>query len=144
MDQRVTPSLRRLFLAHFIIAALVGLQHLFAPRWWTDLPGTEINETVTWRLIGAALVALAIGSWIGYRESNWGSVRVVVIVEIIWSYLGALVIFWGLAFENLPPLEWIPALLLAGFAAAFTTQFMRLRKGRQSNLGEIAGEGDAA
>ncbi|MGD2039341.1 MAG: hypothetical protein PVH11_00855 [Anaerolineae bacterium] len=119
-DQDITSGLRILFLFHAIIAGLVGLQHLVAPRVWTDLAGMVITETVTWRLIGAALVGFAVSSWLAYRETAWARVRIIVIMEIVWSVLGALVILWGILFEGLPSLEWLNVVLLAGFAAAFS------------------------
>jgi hypothetical protein len=88
----------------------------------------EIAETVTWRLIGAALVGFAVSSWLAHRETDWARIRIIVLMEIVWSILGALVILWGILFEGLPPLEWLNVILLASFAAAFSIQFSKLRR----------------
>ncbi|MFN2291233.1 MAG: hypothetical protein ACK2UC_08600 [Anaerolineae bacterium] len=127
MNQKTRQGLRITFLAYFVIGGLVGLQHLLAPRLWADLAGMEIAETVTWRLIGAALIGFAVGSWLAFREPVWERVRIVVFVDLVWSALGALVILWGLLFEGLPPLEWLNAILLAAFAVAFTVFYLRSR-----------------
>lgn len=111
--------LRLVFLAHCIIAGLVGVQHLLAPRIWTDLAGIAISETTTWRLIGAALVAFAVSSAMAFRARDWASVRIVVAMEVAWSVLGAAVITWGILVENLPPLEWLNVGLLLLFGGAF-------------------------
>lgn len=63
-------GLRLTFIIHFIVAILIGLQHLIVPRMWTELAGIEISETVTWRLIGAALVAFAVSSWMAYKTQT--------------------------------------------------------------------------
>jgi hypothetical protein len=124
-EHEITPGLKNTFLLHAILAGLVGLQHLVAPRVWTDLAGIEIVETVTWRLIGAALLGFAAGSWLAYRETAWQRVRIVVVMEIVWSILGALVLLWGILFEGLPALEWLNAILLGIFALLFTIFWQR-------------------
>lgn len=108
-----------IFRTHALIAGLVGAQHLIFPRFWTDLAGMEIDETTTWRLIGAALLALAVGSWMAAGETRWARVRILVALELVWSVLGAIVITWGILAEGLPPLEWLNVVLLVGFAVAF-------------------------
>ena len=124
------PDLRLIFQAHALIAGLVGAQHLVFPRFWTDLAGMTIDETATWRLIGAALIALAVGSWLAARERAWARVRIVVILEIVWSGLAAVVITWGILAEGLPPLEWVNAVLVAGFAVAFGWAYRRAPEAR--------------
>jgi hypothetical protein len=115
----IAPGLRLTFLVHSIAAGVVGLQHLLAPRLWTDLAGMEITETVTWRVIGAALLGFAASSWMAYRESEWHKVRIVVVMEIVWSILAALAVLWCLLVEQLAPLEWVNVVLLVGFAIVF-------------------------
>lgn len=144
MDERITPSLKKLFLAHFLVAAIVGLQHLLVPRWWTDLTGMEITETVTWRLIGALVLGLAVSSWLAYRERAWERVRIVVVMESVWSYLGVLVLLWGFSFEGLPALELVHAGLLALFAVWFTIELLRARAPAREGSGTRLGRGGSA
>ena len=126
-DREIPLGLRITFLAHSLVGGLVGLQHLLSPRLWTDLAGMDIAETVTWRLIGAALIGFAVASWLAYREPVWQRVRIIVVMDMVWSALGALVILWGILFEGLPPLEWLNVILLAAFAVAFTVFYVRRR-----------------
>lgn len=118
-------GLRLTFAAHVFVAGLVGFQHMLAPLVWTDLAGIAISETVTWRLIGAALVAFAVSSWMAYRARGWIAVRIVVAMEIVWCVLGAAVIVWGITAEGLPPLEWLNVGLLIAFGIAFSTFWLR-------------------
>lgn len=127
-DQRIPSGLKTTFLIHFIVAGLVGLQHVFVPRWWTDLVGMDITITVTWRVIGAAVLALAVSSWLAYNEDVWEQVRIVVILEIVWSVLGALVIMWGIFAEGAPLLEWLNVAILACFAAVFAFYFGKMSR----------------
>jgi hypothetical protein len=129
-QKKITSGLKMTFLLHAIISGLVGFQHLVAPRIWTDLAGMQIAETVTWRLIGAALLSFALSSWLAYRASTWERVRIVVAMEIVWSLLGALVILWGILFEGLPPLEWLNVVLLGIFGLLFAILFFKMRTTR--------------
>ena len=126
-DREIPLGLRITFLANSLVGGLVGLQHLLSPRLWTDLAGMDIAETVTWRLIGAALIGFAVASWLAYRAPVWQRVRIIVVMDMVWSALGALVILWGILFEGLPPLEWLNVILLAAFAVAFTVFYVRRR-----------------
>lgn len=125
-DPRDYPAgLRLTFQVHALIAGLVGAQHLVFPRFWTDLAGMEIRETVTWRLIGAALLAMAISSWMAAGERAWERVRIVAALEVAWSALAAVVLTWGILAEGLPPLEWANAITVAAFAVAFAVGYRR-------------------
>ena len=126
-DGRISSGLRMTFLVHFVISGLVGLQHLFIPRAWTDLAGMEITETVTWRLIGAALLAFALSSWLAFKQNQWKQIRIVVAMEVVWSALGAAVILWGLLEKGLPALEWVNFVLLTAFFIAFAAFFFRMQ-----------------
>ena len=125
MNEEITRGLKITFLVHAVIAGVVGVQHLLAPRLWTDLAGMAITETVTWRALGAALIGFAVSSGLAYRQARWAAVRIVVIMEIVWSVLGALVLVWGIMAEGLPPLEWLNAGLLALFGLAFAVFLAR-------------------
>lgn len=125
MSRKLIPShLKTIFQAHFVITGAVGLQHLFLPRWWTDLAGIEVASTLTWRVIGAALLAFAVSSWLSSRRERWSSVRIIVLMEIVWSFLCASVIIWGIVAEGTPPLEWLNVALLIAFGALFSYFFV--------------------
>lgn len=128
-DRLIAPGLRTTFRAHALVAGVVGVQHLLLPRVWTDLAGIQIAETVTWRVIGAALVAFAAGSWVASREATWARVRPVVVVHVTWSVVAAATITWGLFFEDLAALEWLNVAVLVSFAVAFGRYWVRHESG---------------
>jgi hypothetical protein len=123
MDKQISSGLKTTFLIHFVVAGIFGLVLLL----WGNLAGLEIVKTAIYRLVGAALLGFAASSWLAYKETVWERVRIVVQMEIVGSALGALVILWGLAFEGLPPLEWMNVVILAGFAIAFAFFYSRAR-----------------
>jgi hypothetical protein len=127
MDKQISSGLKTTFLIHFVVAGIFGLVLLLVPRMWGNLAGLEIVKTAIYRLVGAALLGFAASSWLAYKETVWERVRIVVQMEIVGSALGALVILWGLAFEGLPPLEWMNVVILAGFAIAFAFFYSRAR-----------------
>lgn len=103
----------------------------------------EIDLTVTWRLIGAAVIGFVVSSWLTYNEEIRERVRIVVIMEIVWSALGALVIAWGITVEGAPPLEWLNVAILACFAVAFTFFFARMRADSSADADDRIREGGA-
>jgi hypothetical protein len=127
LDKQISSGLKTTFLIHFVVAGIFGLVLLLVPRMWGNLAGLEIVKTAIYRLVGAALLGFAASSWLAYKETVWERVRIVVQMEIVGSALGALVILWGLAFEGLPPLEWMNVVILAGFAIAFAFFYSRAR-----------------
>jgi len=127
MSTNIPVGLKVTFLLHGIISGLVGIQHVLFPKVWTDLAGMEISETVTWRLIGAALVAFSISSFLAYREVIWEKVRILIIMESVWSFFGGLVIIWGILYEGLAMLEWLNVIVLAYFAFVFTYFLVKMR-----------------
>jgi len=127
LDKQISSGLKTTFLIHFVVAGIFGLVLLLVPRMWGNLAGLEIVKTAIYRLVGTALLGFAASSWLAYKETVWERVRIVVQMEIVGSALGALVILWGLAFEGLPPLEWMNVVILAGFAIAFAFFYSRAR-----------------
>ena len=95
-QRRVPRGLRITFLLNFIVGGLVGLQHLVAPRVWTDLAGIPVEDTGLWRLIGAAVLGYAAGAGLAWLREEWRRVRIVVVMQAVWSLLGAAVARFGM------------------------------------------------
>lgn len=140
-DQRIPSGLKTIFLIHFIITGILGVQHVLVPRWWTDLAGMEISITVTWRVIGAAVIGFAVSSWLAYKAEFWEQVRIIVIMEIVWSVIAAMVITWGILNEGAPPLEWLNVTLLICFSFLFTFYFLKMKADRGAAGGNNIGNG---
>ena len=119
-DTPVPRGLRIAFLLNAVIAGIVGAQHLLAPRVWTDLAGIAVDDTGLWRLIGAAVLGYGVGAGLAWRRGAWAQVRIVVAMQAVWSLVGAAVVVWAIVYEDLPPLEWLNAALLAVFGVVYS------------------------
>jgi len=118
MEKHISYGLKITFLVHAIFGLLTGLVFLLYPQAWNAL-GAKIQEPEIYRVVGAAILGFAASSWWAYKEAAWEKVKIIVKMEIFWTALGALVILFGLLFAGLPAIEWVFAIVLAGFAVAF-------------------------
>jgi len=120
VERQISPGLKTLFLVHAIVGTIFGLAYLLMPDVWGSLTGVPMQEPGWYRAIGAAILGFAASSWLAYRETIWDKVKIVVQMEIVWTVLGTLVALWGLLFAGFPTADWLNALVLGGFALAFT------------------------
>jgi hypothetical protein len=124
MEKKISSGLKTTFLIHIIVGLVFGLALLLYPQLWVAL-GVPITDPEMSRLVGAAILAFASSSWWAYKETSWEKVKIIVQTEIVWTILATLVLLWGLLFAGLPATEWINAILMAAFAAAFSFFYSR-------------------
>ena len=121
----IPSGLKTTFLVHFIVALVFGLLFLLVPQVWATMGGYQITEPTMYRLVGAAILAFGASSWLGYRETAYERVKIVVATEIVWTVLATLVMVYALLFASFPPMGWINALIMAIFAVLFGYFYMR-------------------
>ena len=124
MDKSISPGLRTTFLFHAIVALLLGLAYLLIP----DMIGSFLNWDMSdsaYRTLGAAMTAIGVSSWLSYRASLWGEVRIVVQFEIVWTVLLALVSAWALLTGLIPPVGWLNFGVAVLFAIVFSYFYIR-------------------
>jgi hypothetical protein len=119
MNAQLSQGLKTTFLVHFIVALLFGLGFLLIPGAVGSFYGLNVQEPEIYRLLGGAMLGFAISSWLSYKASGWESVRIVVVMEIVWATLGTLVMLYALLLAGFPALGWLNAIILAAFAIAF-------------------------
>ena len=119
MKTQLSQGLKTTFLIHFIVALLFGLGFLLIPVAVGSIYGLNVQEPDIYRLLGAAMLGFAVSSWLAYKETNWESVRIVVVMELVWTLLGTLVMLYALLIAGFPVLGWLNAVILAAFAIAF-------------------------
>ena len=65
------------------------------------------------RVLGAVIMALALGALLAYRATSWEQVELFVILQIIYNLLGLIAMLWNYATVALPVAGWMIVGLLA-------------------------------
>jgi len=121
----MSKGLKITFLIHAIVALAFGIVLYLRPVSWALLVHwTPLDGDMT-RMYGAALVALAVSSWFGYRAKRWEEVRILVLMEITFTVLSAVGELWGLLFRNTPAFAWVAVASWVAFAVAWITFYLR-------------------
>jgi hypothetical protein len=142
MDRPISNGLRTTFLVHLVISTVLGAALLLVPGralnllgWvpdWVQLPnsdqripGQTFVDPVVTRILGAALLALALSSLRGWSGSaparKWNEVAFLVELETVFNVLGALAILAGVFLTNrgMPVIGWVLFVVQIAFAVAF-------------------------
>lgn len=119
MEKQSSKGLKNLFLFHFIVAIVFGLTYLLIPETFASIVQWPLRETFPYRLLGAALMGFGVSSWLAFKNQLWESVKIVVVMEIVWCGLGTLVMLWGMFTQGLPAIGWLNTALMAFFTVTF-------------------------
>lgn len=119
MQNNILPGLRITFWVHFIVGGIVGLCYLLIPDVISGIAGIQVQDTATWRLVGAAICAFSATSWWALHEVDWAHIKIIVEAEIVWTVLATLVEISGNLGMGYPALAWTGAIVMALFAVAF-------------------------
>jgi hypothetical protein len=122
---KISSGLRTLFLVHFVLGLIFGLLYLFIPGVFMGWLGVSLKDEFAYRTAGAAVLAFAVSSWLCYKAAEWERVKIVVLAEIVWAGLVALLSLYGLLFAGVAAAFWINVIIMAGFAAAFAYFYIR-------------------
>jgi uncharacterized protein YjeT (DUF2065 family) len=118
MEKSMSSGLRTTFLAHAIVAILLGLGYLLIPEMVGGILQWDMSDPA-YRTLGAAMLSIGIMSWLGYRASLWDEVKITVQFEIVWTVLGAVVLVWMLLTGAAPMAAWLNVAVLVVFAILF-------------------------
>jgi hypothetical protein len=118
-NNTISPGLKNTFLAHIVAALVTGIPFLVFPEDYADLLDFTIEEPMVYRMVGAAILAFGASSWFAYRATNWNDVKIIVITEIIWTFLATIVTVWGVLSDDFPAFAWLDAIVMAAFFVAF-------------------------
>lgn len=139
MEKPISSFLRSTFLIHLIIGGILGIFIFAIPgrtltllRWVevsvpfpnSDIvvPGTFFVDGTITRLLGAALLALAFSSFLGWRASIWNQVALLVQAELVFCLLGALAFILGgiiTSTRPMPIIGYVLLVILLAFDAAW-------------------------
>jgi hypothetical protein len=107
------------FLVHAVVALVFGIVLYLRPGSWATLVNWTPYDPSLTRVYGAALLALAASSWLGYRAARWDEVRILVLMEIALTVLSTVGGLWGLLFRGAPVFGWVSVLIWVVFALAW-------------------------
>ena len=112
MSGELSNLAKYIFLFVFLIQIVFGVWYFIAPESWSTLTGWPL-ELGAGRVLGAAIMALALGSLLAYRAASWEQVELFVIMQILWNILGLVAMLWAYATMALPLATWLIVGLLA-------------------------------
>jgi len=124
MKGQTSKGLRILLLVYAIYMALYGLGHVLNPGTFGPLdPATTV-------LFGLAVLVFALGALLAYLEKTWDSIRIVVLMQVVWMILYTIGFVWGLVTGGIPaePMVFAPPIIGAIFAILFLIFYFRERK----------------
>lgn len=122
----VPANLRRWFIAHFIADLLFAIPLLLAPGFTLGLFGFNAVETLTARLVGAALLAIGVESYLG-RNASRETYRAMLSLKVIWATTATLSLLWALFFQAAPPATWLFLIFFLVFGSTWIYYRWQLR-----------------
>lgn len=117
----MSKALKYTFLIHAIVAVLFGLPLLLAPGRFLIMFGWLRIDSMISRVLGAALLGLAWGSWRGWQAKEKAQVTTLLELEAIFTVLGVVGLLRELIFYPYPLIYWFVCVILAIFAVAWIT-----------------------
>ncbi|MFW9849465.1 MAG: hypothetical protein ACFFF4_10000 [Candidatus Thorarchaeota archaeon] len=126
MSGEIPSYARYIFLLGCITSLIFGAWYFFSPESWSDLTGWP-PEASTTRVLGAILLSYVLGAFLAYRAESWKTVKIYVLMTIVWTLLGTIGILWNMAIMTLPIAGWMTAGLLAIFFVLYLYVYMQFR-----------------
>lgn len=118
-------GLRITFLLHAITCFGFGLVMYLVPLWFTAVTHWTPADPIMTAFCGALFLSLGVSSVLGYRAHNWEVARPIVVMEIAFTVLAALIGLYYAVFAMAPSFIWIPIALWVVFAIAWIYFFWR-------------------
>jgi hypothetical protein len=112
-SDHLPAGLRSWFILHFVVDLIFAIPLILIPAQFLHVAGWESADPVSPRLVGAALLAIGIESWLG-RNAGKDAFRAMLNLKIIWASFAIVGLALGLA-EGAPDSAWIFLLAFAGF-----------------------------
>ena len=107
------------FLIHALVALFFGVVLTFLPSIWANIMNWQPLDTAMTRIVGAAMFAFAVGSFLCFAAKRWEQVRIVVLMEIALTVIALLVGLYEVFFAGAPVSIWINTALFTAFAIAW-------------------------
>ncbi len=150
MATEISKGLKWTFFIHFVVTLLFGvvftmlvtmLDQVFDLVNYLKIIGWPYFDPVISNLLGFAFFALALSSFIAWKETKWEKVKIIVLMEIAWFMGGTYVMFWSLysgmmaipGVPELPPMGWIYLIMFSTFLIAFIVFYIQHEKEKKES-----------
>ncbi|MGY5863428.1 MAG: hypothetical protein RTV41_02430 [Candidatus Thorarchaeota archaeon] len=124
MSGELSKISKYIFLLAFIAQIIFGVWYFVAPDSWSALTGWPL-ELSAGRVLGAAIVALALGGLLAYRATSWDKVELYVMMQLFWNVFGLIAILWAYFTMTLPVATWLIVGLLGLYLILFLFVYMK-------------------
>lgn len=119
MKGQTSRGLRIAILIYTIYSVLYGLLHVVSPEL------VRAKDPAIERVLGAAVLAFALGAALAYVERAWDRVRIVVLVQAVWMILYTITMAWGILAGGMTAEAWPPTIIGAVFAVLLMILYIR-------------------
>lgn len=119
MKGQTSKGMRIALLVYAICWGLYGLLHVVSPEL------VQAKDPAIERVLGAAVVAFALGAALAYVERAWDRVRIVVLLQVIWMILYTITMAWGILAGGITTAAWPPTIIGAVFAVLLGVLYLR-------------------
>jgi len=133
MERPISRRLRVTFFVHTIVASLMGVVLLLVPVSLGNLVNWDMSD-VAYRIVGAAMFACGLSSFLGYKAEFWGEVKIVLEAKVSLMVISAIVLLWALLDGRIPGFGWLFFVILAGFAITFGSFLISYRRAELPGL----------
>ncbi len=120
----MSQGLKLTFLLHAIVSLAFGSVMYLVPTWFATIIQWAPADPVMTAFMGAALLALGVSSLLGYRAEHWEDVRILVMLEVVFTVTGTLAAVYYLLIGSAPLFAWVPAILWGVFAVVWIVQYL--------------------
>jgi len=122
MNNQISRGLRITLLVYAIYSIVYGLLHIISPE------TVGAKDPAIERVLGAAVLAFALGAGFAYLEREWNKVKISVFMQAAWMILYTITMVWGLLTKEIISMAWPPAVIGAVFAVLFTIFYISEEK----------------
>jgi hypothetical protein len=122
----MSKYLKGLFAVHAVITLVFGVPLLLVPGRTLDLFHREPQDPLLTRLLGAAFIALAVGSLRGFKTPDKSLIKTIIEMDLVFCVLGAIGFarhLFGSA--SYAPIIWLIFGLLTVFAIAWAVAYFK-------------------
>jgi hypothetical protein len=122
----VPITLRRWFVAHFVVDFLIGLPLLLAPALLLRPLGWTTVDGATSRLVGAALLAIGAQSYF-HRDAGLEVFKAMLDLKLVWSFAAIVGLLISIG-QGAPPAVWAFLSLFIAFFGVWTHYRIRFKQ----------------